>query len=189
MPVSASIPWAGLYCFYLAALTVGGFMLFVFMSRFSGPTAQNGAAWRLHYYCWWTFGRADLFVGLCIWNTALEYSGSGHSPLADKPHEHRVGALVWADPKDRQFSTLLSLYGTAWKQALFWYHNIQCVDVIARNHAWARIKSSLCRASGRTTEPAGIAQGLGTNRHPLPAGRIRRGAIFESTTGSPKTAL
>ena len=122
-----SIHSVGWFILFLA-LTVG-LLLFVFIGRFSGPGAKWGGL-AIALLLLVDLGRADQ-PWIMYWNTAFKYSADPVITfLADKPHEHRVGALVWADPKDRQFSTLLSLYGTAWKQALFWYHNIQCVDIV-----------------------------------------------------------
>ena len=115
--------------FILFLLLTVGLLLFIFIGRFSGPRAKWGGA-VIALLLLVDLGRADK-PWIMYWDTAFKYSDDPIITfLADKPYEHRVGALVWADPKDQKFSMLYSLYGTAWKQALFWYHNIQCVDIV-----------------------------------------------------------
>ena len=122
-----SIQSVGWFILFLALAV--GLLLLIFIGRFSGTRAKWGGA-AIALLLLVDLGRADR-PWIMYWDTDFKYSDDPIITfLADKPHEHRVGALVWADPKDQQFSMLYSLYGTAWKQALFWYHNIQCVDIV-----------------------------------------------------------
>jgi hypothetical protein len=124
----ASVGW--LIAFLVLAIALS---LFIFIGRLSGPNAAWGGA-LIGVLLLVDLGRADQ-PWIIYWNTAFKYA---EDPiinfLADKPHEHRVGALIWADPKDQQsyaqFQVLYTMYGTAWKQHLFWYHDIQCVDIV-----------------------------------------------------------
>ncbi len=120
----AAVGWFIVFLLLAVAL-----LFLIFIGVFSGSRAKWGAA-VIAALLLVDLGRADK-PWIMYWDTAYKYSNDPIITfLADKPYEHRVGALVWADPNDRQFSTLFSLYGTAWKQALFWYHNIQCVDIV-----------------------------------------------------------
>jgi hypothetical protein len=123
-----SLGAVGWFIFFLV-LTVG-LLLFIFIGRLSGPRAKWGGTLAIAALLVVDLGRADV-PWINYWNTAYKYADDPIVTfLADKPYEHRVGALPWAAPDDRQFSTLYSIYGTAWKQHLFWYHNIQCVDIV-----------------------------------------------------------
>ena len=120
----ATVFW--LIVFMLLATSL---LLFIFIGRLSGPNAAWGGA-LIGVLLLVDLGRADQ-PWIIYWDTAFKYA---EDPIinffADKPYEHRVGALLWADPKDPQYKILYTMYGTAWKQHLFWYHNIQCVDIV-----------------------------------------------------------
>ncbi len=120
----ASVAWL---VFFLVLATV--LLLFIFVGRLSGPNAVWGGA-LIGVLLLMDLGRADQ-PWIVYLDTAYKYADD---PIinffADKPYEHRVGALLWADPKDPQYKILYTMYGTAWKQHLFWYHNIQCVDIV-----------------------------------------------------------
>ena len=49
--------------------------------------------------------------------------------IANKPYEQRV-FMPQTDSRDLQYVALYRMYGTAWKQHLFWYHNIECTDIV-----------------------------------------------------------
>jgi hypothetical protein len=79
------------------------------------------------------------------WNYKEKYETAGLNPivrsLAEKPYEHRVAILPeWICPAFQvpdqvaQLEERLDhgLYGLEWKQHLFLYYNIQCLDLIQR---------------------------------------------------------
>jgi hypothetical protein len=122
-----SIDAVGFFIFFLV-LAVALF-LFVFTGHFSGPRAKLGGA-LIAALLVVDLGRADI-PWITYWDTSYEYASDPVvNFLAEKPYEQRVGYLPWGDPKDQYFSTLYSMYGTTWKQHLFWYHNIECVDIV-----------------------------------------------------------
>lgn len=120
----ASVGWL---VFFLVLATL--LSLFIFIGRLSGPNAAWGGA-LIGVLLLTDLGRADQ-PWIVYLDTAYKYADDPIITFfADKPYEHRVGALLWADPKDPQYKILYTMYGTAWKQHLFWYHNIQCVDIV-----------------------------------------------------------
>jgi hypothetical protein len=121
-----SLGAVGWFIFFLL-LTVG-LLLFIFIGRFSGPRAKWGGV-LVAALLLVDLGRADQ-PWINYWDTAYKYADDPIvNFLADKPYEHRVG-MLGGDPKDQQYLILNEMYGTAWKQHLFWYHNIQCVDIV-----------------------------------------------------------
>ena len=121
-----SIQSVGWFILFLV-LTVGWLAL-VFSGQFACPRGK-WAGVLLGILLAVDLGRADL-----PW---LRYSDVDYKfasdPiikfLADKPYEHRV-AMFPVGAISEQHARLINAYGSAWKQQLFPYYNIQCAEIV-----------------------------------------------------------
>ncbi len=119
--------------------------------QFSGARARWGVA-LLGAFLLLDLGRADS-PWIVYWDTTYKYAKDPIVDfLAEKPYEHRVSILPISiseqvlkpleasQPEQfqawmQQLSLLQNGYNSAWKQNLFPYHNVQCIDDIQEPRA------------------------------------------------------
>jgi hypothetical protein len=111
----------------LLVLTIG-LLALLFSGQFSGARAKWGAC-LFGALLVVDLGRADM-PWIVYLDTATRYAENPLiQVLADKPFEHRVGILP-VPAKTQQQATLQNNYGSAWKQNVFPYYNIQCCEIV-----------------------------------------------------------
>jgi hypothetical protein len=118
--------------------------------QFTGARARWGGV-LLGAFLLLDLGRADA-PWIVYWDTSYKYAPDPIiNFLAEKPYEHRVSILPLAfsqkvleqltnQPEQynawmQQLALLQNGYNSAWKQNLFPYHNIQCIDDIQEPRA------------------------------------------------------
>lgn len=119
----AAVAWFILFLVLSVVLLV-----FIFTGQFSGTRAKWG------YVLIASLVLVDLTRAnapwIVYWDTTYEYADDPIIKLlANKPYEQRVGMLP-GDPKNQYANILYAMYGTSWKQHLFWYYNIECMDIV-----------------------------------------------------------
>ena len=119
-----SIRSAGIFVLLLA--TALGLIALVVSGKFTGPKTKLGGL-LLGLFLVFDQGRANR-PWVIFENAAQIYQSNPTIDfLAQKPYEQRVSALA-SMPKELAFFE--QLYGLEWKQHLFPYYGIQCLDVI-----------------------------------------------------------
>ncbi len=125
--VAFSIHAVGWFILFLV-LTIG-LLALIFSGQFAGPRARWGGI-LLGTLLLVDLGRADRHW-TSYWDTDYKYvSNPVIKLLADKPYEHRVAWLPLDPKQNQQLSIYFMTYQLDWKQALFPFYNIQCLDVV-----------------------------------------------------------
>jgi len=113
--------------FVLFFLLGAGVLVLVLSGVFTGPRARWGS-WLLGLLVVVDLGRANL-PWLIYWRYEQKYASNDVIRfLQQKPYEHRVAVLPFTAPP--QLALFNQLYEIEWKQQLFPYYNIQCLDII-----------------------------------------------------------
>ena len=149
-PGIASFSIYAMGCFVILFVVTTVLLGLICSGQFSGGRARWGAV-LLGAFLVFDLGRADA-PWVVFWDTNYKYASDPTVTfLADKPYEHRVSLLpiqisakiiepltnapdqynAWI----QQFELLQNAYNSAWKQNLFPYHNIQCIDDIQEPRA------------------------------------------------------
>jgi hypothetical protein len=114
--------------FVLFLVLTVGWLAFIFSGQFAGPRAKWGLV-LFGTLLVVDLGRADRFW-ISYWDADYKYRPDPIVDfLADKPYEHRVVSLPVNHAFSPQHLMLINAYSSDWKQHLFWYDNIQCIDV------------------------------------------------------------
>ena len=114
--------------FILLLVVTVGLLALIFSGQFACPRAK-WAGVLLGILMIFDLGRADL-PWLRYGDVDYKYASDPIIKfLADKPYEHRV-AMFPINAISEQHKRLINAYGSAWKQQLFPYYNIQCAEIV-----------------------------------------------------------